>query len=102
MFNGCVGIKPTVGRLSTAGVVPACASLDCVSVFAQTVDDAATVVRLARVRSLAALAVSLPARSQEVAEMGTVGSKLQCLVSFNIFAACTEGANCKASHPRAK
>ena len=51
MFNGCVGIKPTVGRLSTAGVVPACASLDCVSVFAQTVDDAATVVRLARVRA---------------------------------------------------
>ena len=50
MFNGCVGIKPTVGRLSTAGVVPACASLDCVSVFAQTVEDAATVTRLARVR----------------------------------------------------
>ena len=49
MFNGCVGIKPTVGRLSTAGVVPACASLDCVSVFAQTVEDAATVTRLARV-----------------------------------------------------
>ena len=50
MFNGCVGIKPTVGRLSTAGVVPACASLDCVSVFAQTVEDAATVTRLARVQ----------------------------------------------------
>ena len=53
MFNGCVGVKPTVGRLSTTGVVPACVSLDCVSVFAQTVEDAATVTRLARVRSLA-------------------------------------------------
>lgn len=50
MFNGCVGVKPTVGRLSTAGVVPACASLDCVSVFAQTVADAAAVVRVAQVR----------------------------------------------------
>ena len=32
--NGIVGIKPTRGRLSLSGVVPACASLDCVSVFA--------------------------------------------------------------------
>ena len=50
MFNGCVGVKPTVGRLSTQGVVPACASLDCVSVFAQTVADAAAVVRVAQAR----------------------------------------------------
>ncbi|MCU1487478.1 MAG: amidase [Actinomycetia bacterium] len=39
--NGIVGLKPTRGRLSTAGVVPACASLDCVSVFARSVDEAA-------------------------------------------------------------
>ena len=43
-FNGLVGIKPTPGRVSTAGVVPACRSLDCVSVFAHTVDDAARVL----------------------------------------------------------
>lgn len=53
MFNGCVGVKATVGRLSTKGVVPACASLDCVSVFAQTVADAAAVVRIAQARSTA-------------------------------------------------
>ena len=43
-FNGLVGLKPTPGRVSTAGVLPACRSLDCVSVFAHTVDDAARVL----------------------------------------------------------
>ena len=52
MFNGCVGVKATVGRISTTGVVPACASLDCVSVFAQTVADAATVIRIAQARGI--------------------------------------------------
>src|SRR3954463_14648208 len=33
-LNGIVGIKPTRGLISTVGVVPACRSLDCVSVFA--------------------------------------------------------------------
>jgi allophanate hydrolase len=40
-FNGLIGLKPTPGRVSTAGVVPACRSIDCVSLFAHTVDDAA-------------------------------------------------------------
>ncbi|WP_103381666.1 allophanate hydrolase [Pseudonocardia dioxanivorans] len=39
-FNGIVGLKPTRGLLSTRGVVPACASLDCVSVFARSVPTA--------------------------------------------------------------
>jgi allophanate hydrolase len=39
-LNNIVGLKPTVGALSTAGVVPACRTLDCVSVFALTVADA--------------------------------------------------------------
>jgi allophanate hydrolase len=43
-FNNLVGLKPTPGRVSTAGVLPACKSLDCVSVFAHTVDDAAAVL----------------------------------------------------------
>jgi allophanate hydrolase len=43
-LNGIVGNKPSRGLVSTAGVVPACRSLDCVSVFAHTVDDASTVV----------------------------------------------------------
>lgn len=36
--NGIVGLKPTRGLVSTRGVVPACASFDCVSVFAPNVD----------------------------------------------------------------
>ena len=39
-LNNIVGLKPTVGAVSTAGVVPACKSLDCVSLFALTVPDA--------------------------------------------------------------
>ena len=42
-FNNVVGLKPTRGVLSTSGVVPACRSLDCVSVFALTCADAAQV-----------------------------------------------------------
>ena len=43
-FNGLVGLKPTPGRVSTAGVLPACRTLDCVSIFAHTVDEAAAVL----------------------------------------------------------
>ncbi len=39
-FNNIVGLKPSRGLVSTAGLVPACRTLDCVSVFALTVDDA--------------------------------------------------------------
>lgn len=39
-FNNLVGLKPTRGRFSTTGVVPACRSLDCVSIFALSVADA--------------------------------------------------------------
>ncbi len=43
-FNNLVGLKPTPGRVSSAGVLPACRSLDCVSVLALTVADAAQVL----------------------------------------------------------
>ncbi|KRC78515.1 allophanate hydrolase [Achromobacter sp. Root83] len=46
-FNNIVGLKPTKGWLSTAGVVPACRTLDCVSIFALTVDDAERVALVA-------------------------------------------------------
>ena len=39
-LNGLIGMKPTKGRWSTSGLLPACRSLDCVSVFAHTLDDA--------------------------------------------------------------
>ncbi|ABS63508.1 Allophanate hydrolase [Parvibaculum lavamentivorans DS-1] len=48
-FNNIVGLKPTRGLLSTRGVVPACRSLDCVSIFALTAEDAQTVFEAAAV-----------------------------------------------------
>jgi allophanate hydrolase len=39
-LNNIVGLKPSLGAVSTAGLVPACRTLDCPSVFALTVDDA--------------------------------------------------------------
>jgi allophanate hydrolase len=42
-FNNIVGLKPTRGVLSAAGVVPACRSLDCVSLFCLTAEDAEAV-----------------------------------------------------------
>jgi allophanate hydrolase len=46
-LNNIVGLKPTVGALSTTGVIPACRTLDCVSIFALTVDDAYRVFSVA-------------------------------------------------------
>ena len=42
-FNNIIGFKPTRGALSAHGVVPACRSLDCVSIFCLTAEDAASV-----------------------------------------------------------
>lgn len=54
-LNNIVGLKATRGLLPTEGVVPACASLDCVSVFAGSVADATrvrdTIVGLGRARA---------------------------------------------------
>lgn len=41
MLNNIVGLKPSLGMISTAGLVPACRTLDCISIFTLTVDDAA-------------------------------------------------------------
>jgi allophanate hydrolase len=67
MLNNIVGLKPSLGLVSTAGVVPACRTLDCVSVFSLTVDDAMTALRAmagpdgadpySRARPLAAMSV---------------------------------------------
>jgi allophanate hydrolase len=47
-FNQLVGLKPTRGWVSTHGLVPACRTLDCVSVFAETCTDAQEVFRVLR------------------------------------------------------
>jgi allophanate hydrolase len=47
-FNNLIGVKPSCGLLSTQGVVPACRSLDCVSIFANNTDDAQIVLNVAQ------------------------------------------------------
>jgi allophanate hydrolase len=42
-FNNLIGLKPTPGIVSTAGVVPACRTLDCVSLLTLTTADASAV-----------------------------------------------------------
>jgi allophanate hydrolase len=51
-LNNIVGLKPTVGALSATGVVPACRTLDCVSIFALTVEDAYSVFRIAAAKDV--------------------------------------------------
>jgi allophanate hydrolase len=46
MLNNIVGLKPSLGLISTAGLVPACRTLDCISVFSLTVDDAMTALQI--------------------------------------------------------
>lgn len=45
-FNNLIGIKPSCGLVSTTGVVPACRTLDCVSIFTKNVADGATVLNI--------------------------------------------------------
>jgi allophanate hydrolase len=46
-LNNLVGMKPTRGVLSNSGLVPACKTLDCISIFALTTDDALKVFEVA-------------------------------------------------------
>ncbi len=48
LLNGLVGLKPAIGAWSTKGVVPACASLDCVTVFTDSLQDARRVDQVER------------------------------------------------------
>ena len=47
-FNNLVGVKPTLGTLSGAGLVPACRTLDTISIFALSADNAAQVLAVAQ------------------------------------------------------
>lgn len=47
-FNNIVGLKPTRGLLSTAHIVDACKTIDCVSIFALTAVDALKVMQVAK------------------------------------------------------
>ena len=46
MFGNIVGLKPTIGSISARGMVPACRSIDTISVFARSVDEALGVARV--------------------------------------------------------
>lgn len=46
-FNNIVGLKPSKGWLPNTGLVPACRTVDCISVFALTVTDALNVAQIA-------------------------------------------------------
>jgi allophanate hydrolase len=70
-FQGLVGWKPTKGLLSTRGVVPACRSLDCVSVFANTAEDAAAVA------SVVAGFDEADAFSREIEAVGRAGARFR-------------------------
>jgi allophanate hydrolase len=74
-LNGIVGLKPSRGLISTVGLVPACRSLDCISLMARTVPDIGRVLdvvaapddrdpysrsRVREVPDLAALRIGLP------------------------------------------
>jgi allophanate hydrolase len=78
-LGNIVGVKPTRGSLSTEGVVPACASLDCVSVFALSVADGAALRELmlgnanvpkAARAQLAGLRVAVPDRLEFFGDYG--------------------------------
>ncbi len=45
-FGNIVGLKPTIGSVSASGMVPACRSIDTISVFARSVDEAMVVQRV--------------------------------------------------------
>jgi allophanate hydrolase len=45
-LNGIVGLKPSLGMVSASGVVPACRTIDTISVFARTVPDAHVVLQV--------------------------------------------------------
>jgi allophanate hydrolase len=45
-FGNIVGLKPTLGCVSTRGLVPACRSLDTLSIFATSVDEALAVLQV--------------------------------------------------------
>jgi allophanate hydrolase len=45
-LGNIVGLKPTIGSVSTRGMVPACRSIDTISVFARTVDEALSIQRV--------------------------------------------------------
>ncbi len=94
-FTNTVGLKPSRGLLPTDGVVPACRSLDCVSIFALTVADATLVADVASATQAFSGALLPPSfrfavpdgtLAQVVASLRALGG-VQASVDFEPFAA---------------
>ncbi|HEX4557423.1 MAG TPA: allophanate hydrolase [Xanthobacteraceae bacterium] len=91
LLNNIVGLKPSLGLVSTYGVVPACRTLDCVSVFGLTTDDA-----WAALTVLAGSDVNDPySRGRPVGDLGAVPRGIKVGVprpSERVFFGDTEAA----------
>lgn len=72
-FNNLVGLKPTRGYISTQGLLPACRSIDCVSVFAETCADAAKVFEVTRNFDVVDCFCRLPLPGQNAAPWSVSG-----------------------------
>jgi allophanate hydrolase len=70
-FNQLVGLKPTRGWLSAFGLLPACRTLDCVSIFAEICADAARVFAIVRGHDAKDPYSRTPARGQGAAPWST-------------------------------
>ncbi|TPW26883.1 allophanate hydrolase [Martelella alba] len=75
-LNSIVGLKPTLGALSATGVVPACRTLDTISIFAQTVSNAWEVLSATAVYD----AADAYARPLKIAPLGLQPSKLRIAI----------------------
>lgn len=71
-LNNLIGYKPSCGLLSTRGVVPACRTLDCPTIFTLTCADAVAITNVVNVFD-GADPYSRPKRSQDKRAIKTVG-----------------------------
>jgi allophanate hydrolase len=72
-FNQLVGLKPTRGWISTNGLLPACRTLDCVSIFAETCADAVRVFNVTRGLDGTDFYSRIPAPGQNAAPWSATG-----------------------------
>ncbi|MEA2223794.1 MAG: allophanate hydrolase [Solirubrobacteraceae bacterium] len=75
-FNGIVGFKPSVGLIGTSGLVPACRSLDCVSLLTTDVASAARVLAVAAGRDPGDPYSRAPASSAARLPWGAAGARI--------------------------
>jgi allophanate hydrolase len=73
-FNQLVGLKPSRGWISTQGLLPACRTLDCVSIFAETCADVARVFKVSRGFDAADDYSRIPAPGEGAAPWSVAGS----------------------------